>query len=122
MALAFTPEQLIGYGSVITAVGIAWGTMRTQISDLKDRVKSIEVTHMTDVKDRVKTIEAEVNELKESQLAVALLEQAVASLDATAKEMHQESRTTRVTLELVGRSLVRIETKIGLESAPHPAA
>lgn len=67
------------------------------------------------LKERATTLEADVTELKEERLTVALLQAAVERLEVVGNNLSEEARTTRTTMEQIGKSLVRIETRMEME-------
>lgn len=117
MNLPFSVEELAAYTAVIVGTVTAVAELRSQIKVVQTREHARD-DRISQLDGQVATLEAEVSELKEGQLAVALLEQAVASLNTTARSMNEEARATRETMETMGRSLVRIETKMSMESVP----
>lgn len=125
MDLPFSGEELAAGVTLVAAVSAAFANLRSHLKALEAELRSqLRVARERDATHdvEIKALEADVAGLKESQLAVLLLKQTVASFERTAANLSEEGRMTRATMETMGRSLVRIETKMDMESAPRPGA
>jgi hypothetical protein len=109
MNLSISLGEALTAAALLASGATAWATLRTSFRATK-----------ADHDRRLTAVEADVAELKESQVTVALLQQTVQNFEATANGIVQESRATRQTMETMGKSLVRIETQLAMEGRPVP--
>lgn len=107
MAISFSIEELAASVTLLGTGIVAFANLRARITSQGQRLEAVEL---------------EVDELKKKQVAVALLQQTVASFAQSVEAMNTEHRLTRATLEQMGKSLVRIETKLEMEQRPTAGA